>query len=177
MKDAIKGVDEGMVRRVARWLLGRRNGSGGFSVSEKGYDSFASPPPHTANAYILWVLTTVSDGDFISELRAELDALKAQAARSRDPYIVALAGLALWNSGDQTTAREYAQRLAGMQDASGEVVDADTSITRSRGSSLAIETTSLAALLWMKENVHAASVELAVQFLSKQVKQGRYGST
>ena len=162
MKDAIKGVDEGMVRRVARWILGRRNGSGGFAVSDTGYDSFARPPPHTANAYILWVLTTVSNGDFTKELRAELDALKAEATRSRDPYIVALAGLALWNAGDLVTAREYASRLVGMQDTKGAVIDADTSITRSRGDSLAIETTSLAALLWMKESAQAANVELAV---------------
>jgi hypothetical protein len=69
------------------------------------------------------------------------------------------------------------KKLARSQDADGHVRDAKTSITSSGGDSLDIETTSLAALAWLKSPEHTAAVEKAMKWLMERAKGGRFGAT
>ncbi len=46
-------VDKQMLERTKKFLLGRRDGKGSFSLSTGGYDRFASVPNKIANVYIV----------------------------------------------------------------------------------------------------------------------------
>jgi hypothetical protein len=68
-------------------------------------------------------------------------------------------------------------KLAKAQDAAGNVKNAVTSITRSGGDALAIETTALAALAWMRDSSYTANVEKGIKWIIESNKSGRFGST
>jgi hypothetical protein len=69
------------------------------------------------------------------------------------------------------------EKLSKNQDASGSVKGGVTTITRSGGDALAIETTSLAVLAWMREPSYAANVEKGLKWIVESNKSGRFGST
>ena len=71
----------------------------------------------------------------------------------KDSYIIALAANVLHAAGDQAGARQVMDKLARSQDAAGNVKGAVTSIARSGGEALAIETTALSVLAWMRERL------------------------
>src|SRR5688572_11439533 len=68
-------------------------------------------------------------------------------------------------------------RLAKAQNADGSVKGARSSITRSGGQALEIETTALAALAWMREPAYAGNVEKSMKWIVESNKGGRFGST
>lgn len=166
-------VDPAMVARTRAWLLARRDGKGGFSRNPQALDSFGGAPEDVTNAYIVWALTQARE----KGIDQELAALKALAGKSEDPYILALAGSAMWNAGDPVAGESVLARLAKKQDKDGRVPGASTSITRSGGEGLDIETTSLAALGWMRFPARAANAEKAIRWIAERCKAGRFGST
>ncbi|MDD3119671.1 MAG: hypothetical protein PHQ27_10865, partial [Victivallales bacterium] len=96
----------------------------------------------------------------------------------KDSYLIALAANILYLSGDRKTAAALADKLVKAVDKNGKVTGAETSITRSGGDALDLETTSLAILAWLKdEAVYAAAVEKSMPWLFAQCKAGRFGST
>jgi hypothetical protein len=68
-------------------------------------------------------------------------------------------------------------KLAKSQETAGNVKDAITSITRSGGDALAIETTALSVLAWMREPSYAANVEKGLKWIVESNRSGRFGST
>ena len=78
-------------------------------------------------------------------------------------------------TGDQAGARQLMDKLAKNQDAAGNVKGAVTSITRSGGDALAIETTALSVLAWMREPAYAANVEKGLKWIVESNKNGRFG--
>lgn len=177
MKDVITGVDEGMIKRVTDWLLERRDGKGSFTMSSDGLDSFGRPPPDLSDAYILWVLTSIGKDQ---GLEKEITAVIEKAKASEDSYLNALVANILYNVGRDQEAHKISKILRSHQDqATGELKRKETSITRSSGTSLDIETTALALLAWMKDKTgdFAGSTELGVKFIISSVKEGKYGST
>jgi hypothetical protein len=68
-------------------------------------------------------------------------------------------------------------KLSKVQEAGGNVKGAVTSITRSGGDALAIETTALSVLAWMRDPAYAANVEKGVRWIVESNKNGRFGST
>lgn len=71
--------------------------------------------------------------------------------------------------------------LLGKQDENGKVSGAKSSITRSSGKSLDVETTALATLAFMGDSKYAGSyasgAEKGVKFIVSSIKDGSYGST
>src|SRR5207248_7483911 len=122
-----------------------RDGNGGFSRNARALDSFGGAPADTTNAYIVWALTESGQ----KGLDKEIALVKASAGSTQDSYIVALGANILHATGDQTGARQLMDKLARSQDAAGSVKGAVTSITRSGGDALAIETKALSVLGWM----------------------------
>jgi A-macroglobulin TED domain/Carboxypeptidase regulatory-like domain/MG2 domain/Alpha-2-macroglobulin family len=169
----VRTVDKEMLDRTRAWLLSRRNGKGGFQMNPKALDSFGRAPEDTTNAYIVWAL--IESGE--KGLDKEVAAVKAAAGSTPDSYVVALAANILHATGDATGARRLMDKLAGDQDAAGNVKGAVTSITRSGGNALDIETTALSVLAWMREPVYAANVEKGLKWIVESNKSGRYGST
>ncbi len=169
-------VDKTMIERTRQWLLDRRNGQGGFKKNEKALDSFGRAPEVTTNAYIIWAL--LESGENPNTLRKEIAEIKEQTLNTKDNYIVALAANIFHLSGDTQTANILSQKLADAVNKEGAIENAITSITRSGGDALRIETTSLALLAWLKNDAQwAAQVEHSMKWLFERSKSGRFGST
>ncbi len=170
---AVYKVDAAMVQRTRGWLLARRDGKGGFKLDAKALDSFGRAPQETTHAYIVWALLESGEKGFDKEL----DAVQRMALETKDSYVIALAANAASLVGDATNAKKLMDRLAAKQTKEGYVDDAVTSITRSGGDALRIETTALATLAWLKEPAYAAAVEKSMRWLAESCKAGRFGST
>ncbi len=169
----VRSVDQDMLGRTRAWLLSRRDGNGGFSRNSRALDSFGGAPADTTNAYIVWALIESGEKD----LQKEIAAVKASANTTPDSYIVALAANILHATGDHAGARQLMDKLAKSQQTAGDVKGAVTSITRSGGDALAIETTALSVLAWMREPTYAVNVEKGLKWIVESNKSGRYGST
>ena len=166
-------VDAAMLERARRWLLDRRDGRGGFQRNAKALDSFGGAPQATTDAYITWALLEAgADG-----LDKEVDAVRKMAADADDSYVQALAANVLLTSGDRAGAGRLMSRLAARQTGDGYVDGAVTSITRSGGEALRVETTALAVLAWLRDPDHTPSVQRAMHWLAESCQAGRYGST
>jgi len=68
-----------------------------------------------------------------------------------DPYILGLVADILYILGRDSEAKEYATAVASLQESTGEVTGATTSVTSSSGSNLDIETTSIAVMAWLND--------------------------
>jgi len=169
----VRAVDKDMLDRTRAWLLARRDGKGGFNMNAKAVDSFGRAPVETTNAYIVWAL--IESGE--KGLDKEIAAVKASAVSTEDSYIVALGANILAATGDHAGARQLMDKLVKKLGTSGNVTGAVTSITRSGGDALAIETTALAVLAWMREPAYAAQVQKGLQWIVESNKSGRFGST
>ena len=173
----VRTVDKDMLDRTRAWLLSRRDGNGGFSRNAKAVDSFGGAPADTTNAYIVWAL--IESGE--KGLDREIALVKASAGSTEDSYTVALGANILHATGDYVGARQLMDKLARSQDAAGGVKGAVTSITRSGGDALAIETTALSVLAWMREPSYTAdyssNIEKGLRWIVESNKSGRFGST
>ncbi|HEY2381765.1 MAG TPA: carboxypeptidase regulatory-like domain-containing protein [Terriglobia bacterium] len=171
----VRSVDKDMLDRTRGWLLSRRDSKGGFNLSSKAVDTFGHAPVDTTNAYIVWAL--IEAGEKPAGLAKEIAAIKASADSTQDSYILALSANILHETGDPAGARELMDRLVKKQASAGNVDGAVTSITRSGGDALAIETTALSVLAWMHEPAYAENVERSMRWIIQSNKSGRFGST
>jgi hypothetical protein len=165
-------VDPEMVKRTKQYLLARRDGQGGFQRNPRALDTFGRAPDNVTNAYIVWALTEGGQDD---DVTTELNALGKQAGDSKDPYFLALVANSLINRARTADAVALLHKIASLQKADGHLDAESTSITGSGGRDLAIETTALAVLGWLKANpgTFNAPVQKAVGWIGKQ--RGGYG--
>ncbi|MBV8756901.1 MAG: hypothetical protein JO257_06495 [Deltaproteobacteria bacterium] len=167
-------VDHSMVERTASWLNSRRDGKGGFLRSAEAIDSFGRASETTTNAYIMWAL---SEAHRSKGMDAEL-AMQRKNEASSDPYLLALATNTGLLNGSGTDA---VKRLAALQSKDGSFTGAKESITMSGGESLAIETTALATLAFIKASPNSEyepQIRAAVDFLnSHRSGFGEWGNT
>jgi hypothetical protein len=167
-------VDRALIERTAAWLLERRDGQGGFRRNEKKLDGFGSAPDRITNAYIVWALCESGQ----KGIEKELDSVIAKARSSDDAYEVALAGASAVEGERTDAGRELLQKLVLLQDAEGKLVGKEGSITRSGGEALAIETTALAALAWLKLPEFREQAERAIDWIvRRRAGDGSFGST
>ncbi len=168
-------VDMAMLGRVKGWLLSRRNGKGGYERNARALDSFGGAPEDVTDLYITWALKQA--GEPTAGLVKEIARARERGQGANDPYVMALAANILLDAGDKAAAGVVMDRIAGKQAADGRVEGAATSITRSGGQALEIETTSLAILAWLRSPAHTARVEKAMGWLTSACKGGAFGST
>ncbi|MHC4599604.1 MAG: alpha-2-macroglobulin family protein, partial [Planctomycetota bacterium] len=140
----VANVDGEMIARTRNWLLDRRDGKGGFKRNPRALDRFGGAPQNITNAYILWALLEAGE----KGLEREIEAMRARAFQADDPYYLALASNVLLLAG-MDGVKPLLEKVAKKQDADGAVRGAKTSITRSGGEGLVIETTALAILAWI----------------------------
>src|SRR5262249_23767457 len=102
-RDMARGfdVDPAMVRRTQQYLMGQRDGKGGFKRNPRALDTFGRAPEHVTNAYIVWALTESGKDDDVTR---ELDAVASKAKDSKDPYFLSLVANALLNRGREREA-------------------------------------------------------------------------
>lgn len=178
-------VDPKLIQRTQSYLMSRRDGQGGFKRNARALDQFGGAPDHTTNAYIVWALVE-SDPDNTEklDLTKEIQALKTQAldetsAGGKDAYFLALVANVLNLRGDRD-AHKILERLKDKHTKAGAVTGAQTSITRSGGRTLEIETTALALLGWLRANdpKYMTTAKECIKWLGQQRGgYGAYGST
>lgn len=167
-------VDQAMIERTAEWLLARRDGRGGYQRNSKALDSFGSAPQDITDAYITWALSESGQEGIATEIKHAV----AQAAKSDDPYLIALAAAAALNGKQEAEGRKLLDKLKQLQAEDGRLEGKNGSITRSGGLSLAVETTALAAIGWMKAPEYAGQVRRAIQWIiDHREGSGGFGST
>ena len=172
----VMAVDSAMVERTRNWLMARRNGQGGFERNPRALDSFGAAPIPLTNSYILWTL--LESGEKPADLKAEVNTARKLLSETKDPYLLALGANIMHLAGDREAALAAARRMQAVQNKDGSLTGAETSITRSGGDALKIETTSLAIIAWLRlGDEYAGTVELAMSWLFENCKAGRFGST
>jgi len=170
----VHNVDPKMLQRTREWLLGTRDGKGGFKRERRALHTWVGDPD-ASNAYITWALLTA--GEPAESLAREIETVTKAASKSKNSYVVALGANVAWLGGNKEKAKSLATQLAGLQTKEGYVDGGTTTIVGSGGLSLQVETTSLAVLAWLNEPAHAGAVEESIQWLADVCKAGRYGST
>jgi alpha-2-macroglobulin-like protein len=167
-------VDPALISRTRAWLLARRDGRGFIQElpATRGGGSVPFTRDALSDAYITWALGRSG----VSELSAEIAVAEEQALASDDAYHLALAAGAILQERPPSDAARVLARLADKQDADGAVRGAATSITRSGGDNLVVETTAIAILTWLRagETVRAG---LGVRWLFDHGRGGRFGAT
>ncbi|CAI2360674.1 unnamed protein product [Moneuplotes crassus] len=177
MKQVFSEVDTEMVDRTSKWILNKRNGSGSFVSRQGGADSFAYPPPNLSDAYIWYALTSIGTD---IDLDREINSTIIRAKTHKDSYLYALMANILYNIGRTEEARKFSTLLKQNQNkTTGIMNQKKSSITRSTGKSLNIETTALAILAWLKDESSdfIDQIDLAIKFIIENGIDGSYGST
>ncbi|MEM6963730.1 MAG: carboxypeptidase-like regulatory domain-containing protein [Bacteroidota bacterium] len=164
-------VDQDLIDRTAEWLLTRKDGNGGWRNSKAGLHTW-SGGSDAGNAYITWAMT---EAGFGGKVRPEIEATYATAKTTKDAYIMALAVNALHNINDGR-ANKLLQELLKLQKKDGSWAG-KTTMTRSGGKSLKIETTALAAMAIMKVNKGLTQLEKAMKFIAASKTDYGFGST
>jgi len=166
MAEVWEGVDPTMVDRTVDWILERRDGKGGYTLSKVALDGFGRASPEVTAAYVTWALTELDR----TGIEVELAAQTKSARSTSDPYLLALATHTLANVG---SGSEAAGRLVSMQGVDGAWRGVGHSITRSSGGPLHVETTSLAVMALIEAGGHDEAVRRAVSWLMTQ--RGGFG--
>lgn len=168
-------VDAGMVERTRNWLLARRDGQGGFQRNARALDQFGGAPPRITDAYVTYAL--LQAGVPASDLTREIDTLLSRATTD-DAYELALIACALQLAQRPELAAAARNRLIALQREDGALLGTTSSITRSGGQDLLVETTSLAVLAWLPDPACQAPLRHAVQFLQTARRgNGTFGAT
>ncbi len=166
-------VDDKMVERTRTWLISREDGKGGFQRNQRALDSFGGAPELTTNAYIVWALCRPA--------RPASSAKSPPSATPPRPPLTPTSSPSRPTSArpaqDPDNAKFFLNALAKQQNKDGGVDGAQTSITRSGGQALSIETTALATLAWMNDKDFAGNTQNGIRFLADSCKGGRFGST
>ncbi len=167
-------VDTDMMTRTEKYLLGQRDGKGGFRRNPRALDQFGQAPAHITDAYILWALT---ESGVKANLEIELAAIHARSKTSKDPYFLALAALAHLNSGERENGISILSRARSLQEKSGRLDAAETTITGSQGRDRAVETTALLTIGWLKAgrpDLFNPNIHRAIGWVAEQ-RQGTGG--
>jgi hypothetical protein len=188
----VREVDAAMMVRSRDWLLKQRDGKGGFSRKRRALHTWVEDPD-ASNGYILWALLESAGagagggagsgagagarGALVRELDREIQAFAGAAAKSANSYVTALGANVMALGGKKDEAKRLADKVASRQNKAGQVDGATGSIVGSGGEALAIETTSLAVLAWLRDPAFAGNVERSMKYLADNCDDGRYGST
>lgn len=174
----LQSVDQAMLDRTVKWLLGQQNADGSWNQAD-GLDEWAQRKPLTA--YVAWSLAEA--GDHSPNLDKALDHLRAHPEEIATLYGKALAANAfLAHDGNDPFGRQLATELHDHAVSDGEHTAHWTSpgygLTYSRGEGLEVETTALSALALMKAGLWPETVKEALTWISKAKEaNGTWGST
>lgn len=171
---SVYAVDPKMLERTRSWLIGTRDGKGGFERKRRALHTWIQDAD-SSDAYITWAL--LESGTDPSELKAEIDSLARRATESKNSYVVAIVANILHLADRADQGDSLLAALAKQQDSDGKLTGATTTIVGSSGDSLHIEATSFATLGWLRSPQYAAQANKAAQWLASVCEGGRYGST
>ncbi len=172
MQEFIK-VDKKMLERTKQFLLSRKDGNGGFKLSNTGYDQFRSVPNKIANIYIVYALTQAGIG---KEIKLEYETAIKAAISSNDGYQLSMMAIAANNMNNDN---DFTSLLIKLNENYKKLnLQSETSVVNSRDASLRVEALSLYAIALCREkNPKIALIaELITKILAEKSYYG-YGST
>jgi len=170
--DRVYDVDAKLLSDSRNYLLGQRDGSGGYQTTGSSAHGYGTAPPEVLDAYITYALVETG----YTDLPREIERSAALARTSRDPYRMGLATLTLLRA-RPAEGRAAAGRLAGLQASDGGFPGSETSITRSENYNLDVEATALAAMALLRAG-DVPRAQRAVGWLhQKQTAAGQWGAT
>ncbi len=169
---AVYPVEQKLIDRTAKWLLGQRDGKGGWKSSSKGLHSWEGESP-IANAYIVWAMT---EAGFASKISQEIDSSYDEAVKSEDPYLMALM-LGVMESTNDQRADKLRKELLALQKDDGRWKGLTYSMTHSRGKSLDIETSALSVLSILKSGKHQQALRKGVEYIASCKSSNGFGPT
>lgn len=170
---SVRPVDTALLERTRTWLLAQRDGKGTFIRKTHTYHVWLAEP-EVSTAYNVWALLSAG---VTADLSVEVAWIRTQAEKTLNTYVAALGANVLLLAGEKDGTAILLDKLAGKQNEDGSLKDAIVSVVGSTGEALAIETTALAVLAWLKNPSFAANVEKGIRYLAEQCKAGRFGST
>ncbi len=170
---AFINVDKEMLARTKAFLLGRRDGKGGFKLASGGYDRFASVPNAVANPYIVYALTQAGIG---KEIQQEYDTAVQRALASADAYQMGLMALAASNMKNSNDYQHLMQALKTSYEKNN--FAATTTVVNSRDASLRVESLALYAMALLRDQHPDMTT---ITFVISKILSGKtyygYGST
>jgi len=174
MKSVYDGVSQEMLDRVQEWVVGTRDGNGGF-FQEGGKYAFSNKNKAVTNAYVVYALSQLQE----TRIEAELDRATEEALRSKDLYRLGLLILAHVNYKNKDVAKElWANYENQLNVKKLDKVTAETSITNSRGEAMNIEVLSIGALAMMKMKMfNKPLLNNIISYIASKRRYGRFGST
>ena len=174
-------VDKEVIDRSLNWLKDQFNQADQQFEFGNGLDSFARPPQTVSDVYILFVMSLLETYaiDYSKLLDPVLKKYTQDAFKENDSYLLAFVGLAYQNQNKNDQANSVIAKLLKNQEESGEFSSMETSITRSRGKNLRVETTAAALILLQKTDFTRYSSQIAkgIEFLQQNMQDGYFGST
>lgn len=175
MKNVGGDVDQKMIDRTAEWLMGRKDGNGGFQRNQLALDNFGRASKEITDAYIVYSLSEAG----YTNIKKEFETSYTNAISSKDPYMLALIACAAHNLKETKKANEALTALIKQQQADGSFIGKTHSITYSQGQSLLIETTALATMAMLKEEgKNGTELTKSVDYLVKSRNgYGTFGNT
>ncbi len=168
----VYNVDEKLIERTTKWMLSRRDGKGNWQINPNCLHTWT--PGEPAQAYITWALTEAKMG---SQIGKEIDATVSAGEKTKDPYVLALAALSLYNVGDNQRAQKMMDLLVKEQTNGGSFNGKTASVTHSTGKALTIETTALATLAMLKSKQYMSETKKAIEFIKASKDYYGYAST
>jgi len=178
MNKVYENVDKEMMERTRKFILSRKNGSGGFKQNN-GRFGFSGAPEKVNNAYIVYALTETGNSD---EIEREYQAALSEALKSKDMYRMALMANAAYNKKDAKSYNQLMQAFADFvqehNDLSMLSKQSEASIVRSYDGNLAKETAAFWLIALLKSDEYKSTlIDKCVDFISKGRSGGSFGST
>ena len=174
MREVLDEVDPNMINRTRKWLLSRRDGSGGFK-QVRGKYGFSSAPVEVNNAYIVYALTESG----VTDIELEYQTARLEALASGDMYRMALVALSALNLAKVDDYKELVQYLkTAVNDGGWANLQASSSIVRSYGKSLQVEVKALWALVLLEgKHQDMRFIQNLIEEIVSKRKGGGFGST
>ncbi len=170
----VRSVDADMVARSRTWLLGQRDGEGGFKRERRALHTWLADA-EVSNAYITWAL--LAAGEDPKALAKEVDWVEKAAGATKNSYVLALGANVMIEAGRRDAATRMLDKLVDLQEIDGRIPGATTSIVGSGGEALVVEATALATLAFCSDLDYVDFADKGVRHLTDVCKAGRYGST
>lgn len=164
-------VDQALIDRTAKWLLGRKDGKGSWNKNPHALHSWAVA--EVTDAYIVWAVT---EAGYANEITKELDKSYQDAIKSEDPYMMSLMANALFKAADKR-AEVLVKELVKLQKKDGSFIGLTSSVTNSTGQSLMVETSSLAVLAMLQSKGYQKEIQTALKAIQGGKNYYGYGST
>ena len=172
-------IDIKVIERSLAWLKSKCN-QGQFTL-RNGWDDFGKPPQLLSDAYILFVLSDLIEHqiDLKHIVVSKLEEYEKDKESFNDTYYLAFIGLIYHRMGEKQKAIEVMKKIQTAQEDEGAVKRCKTTITRSSGKSLHVETTSLAIILALniEDSQFSEFVKSGIEYLISNMDKGYFCST